>query len=59
MAKVSITEAIKLSGVSRSSFYGKYLKQGKISVTNGVDGKKEVDTSELLRVFGELKEKLK
>ena len=56
MAKVSITEAIKLSGISRSSFYGKYIKQGVISLSAGTDGRKEVDTSELLRVFGELQE---
>ena len=55
MAKVSISEAIKLSGVSRSSFYGKYIKQGQISISVGHDGKKQVDTSELIRVFGELK----
>ncbi len=55
MAKVSVSEAIKLSGVSRSSFYGKYVKQGQISVSVGHDGKKQVDTSELIRVFGELK----
>lgn len=56
MAKVSISEAIKLSGVSRSSFYGKYIKQGLISISVDHNGKKQVDTSELVRVFGELKE---
>ena len=56
MAQVSISKAIKLSGVSRSSFYGKYIKQGLISISVDRDGKKQVDTSELVRVFGELKE---
>lgn len=54
MALVSISEAIKLSGVSRGTFYRKYLNEGVVSVTKSTDGKKQIDTAELLRVFGQL-----
>ena len=54
MALISISEAIKLSGVSRGTFYRKYLNEGLISTTQDVTGKKQIDTSELLRVFGKL-----
>jgi phage terminase small subunit len=53
MSKVSISEAIRLSGVSRSQFYTKYINKGCISVTVD-DGKKLIDTSELIRVFGNI-----
>lgn len=53
MSKVSISEAIRLSGVSRSQFYTKYINKGFISVTVD-DGKKLIDTSELIRVFGNI-----
>ena len=53
MSKVSISEAIRLSGVSRSQFYTKYINKGAISVT--VDsGKKLIDMAELIRVFGNI-----
>ena len=54
MARLSVSEAIRRSGVSRSTFYAKYVNQGLISVSED-KGKKYIDTSELLRVFGELK----
>ena len=54
MANVSISEAIRLSGIGRTTFYSKYINQGLISVTEQ-QGKKVIDTSELIRVFGELK----
>ena len=53
MSKVSISEAIRLSGVSRSQFYTKYINKGVISVTID-DGKKLIDTSEIIRVFGNI-----
>lgn len=53
MSKVSISEAIRLSGVSRSQFYTKYLNKGVISV-QVEDDKKFIDTSELIRVFGNI-----
>lgn len=56
MAKVSISEAARLVGISRSNLYKTYIKQGKISLTANHQGKPEVDTSELLRVFGSLQQ---
>jgi hypothetical protein len=55
MAKVSISKAAKLAGVARSHLYEKYIKPGKMTVSTDDDGKRYVDTSELLRVFGTLK----
>lgn len=53
MTKVSISEAIRMAGVSRSHFYNKYINKGLISVQ--VDGdKKLIDVSELIRVFGNI-----
>lgn len=54
MATVNITQAAKLAGISRSYFHRKYIKAGLISVSTDTDGKKKIDTSELLRVFGSL-----
>ncbi|MGB1012410.1 MAG: hypothetical protein ACPGVP_22030 [Thiolinea sp.] len=56
MAIVNITQAAKLAGLSRSYFQRKYIKTGVISSTAGKDGQKEIDTSDLLRVFGEFKD---
>lgn len=54
MATVSVTQAAKLAGISRSTLYRKYINTGQISVQSDRDGKKQIDTSELLRVFGTL-----
>jgi hypothetical protein len=54
MAKLTITEAIKQSGISRTHFYGHYINKGLISVSEE-NGKKFIDSSELLRVFPNLK----
>ncbi|EQD75094.1 hypothetical protein B1A_04144 [mine drainage metagenome] len=55
MATVSISEAARLVGKSRSVLYATYIKKGKLSVIkNSTTGKPEVDISELLRVFGKL-----
>lgn len=54
MARVSISEAARLAGISRGSLYKTYIKKGVISVSSDSGGKKYIDTSELLRVFGEL-----
>lgn len=54
MARVSISEAARLAGVSRPTIY-KLLKSGELSYTSAVKhGKpvKTIDTSELMRVFG-------
>lgn len=55
MANVSISKAAELAGISRTSLYRTYIKQGKITVSKNSAGKKCIDTAELLRVFGELK----
>ena len=55
MAKVSISKAAKLAGVSRTAFYKSYINKGLISTSRDEAGKKCIDTSEILRVFGELK----
>ena len=56
MARVTISKAIQLSGVSRSTFYTSYINKGRITVSTDNDNKKYIDTSELLRVFGELQQ---
>lgn len=53
MAKVSITQAAKLAGLSRSYFYKKYINTGTISIISE-NGTKAIDTSELIRVCGQL-----
>lgn len=53
MSKVSISEAIRMAGVSRSHFYNKYINKGLISV-QVEDDKKLIDVSELIRVFGNI-----
>ena len=50
MTKVTISEAIRLAGVSRSHFYKKYINEGVISISSDGD-KKLIDISELIRVF--------
>lgn len=54
MAKVSISEAARLAGISRPTIY-KLMNSGKLNFTSVVKaGKtvKNIDTSELIRVFG-------
>lgn len=51
MTMVNITEAARLSGISRNHFYKKYLNTGLISVTRDEAGKVAIDTSELMRVL--------
>lgn len=54
MAIFSISEASKAAGISRQSMYN-HIKSGTISVTVDNAGKKGIDHSEILRVFGEIK----
>lgn len=54
MAKVSITQAAKLSQLSRSYFYKKYINTGLISIVIE-DNKKLIDVSELMRVCDHIK----
>ena len=51
MAILTITEAAKLFGKSRTTLY-KYNKSGVLSFVSGSDGKPAVDMAEMLRVFG-------
>ncbi|WP_272670035.1 DNA-binding protein [Providencia sp. PROV178] len=54
MALVSISEAARLTGKARSTLH-KYIKQGKLSTTTDQNtGKKNIETSELIRVFGKI-----
>lgn len=56
MPLVSISEAARLVGKSRSTLYKVYIDTGKLSVLqDSATGKPVVDTSELLRVFGQLR----
>lgn len=54
MAKINITQAAKLAGISRTTLYNTYIKSGQITVSKDRKGNKQIDTSELLRVFGVL-----
>ena len=55
MVKVSISKAAKLANISRTALYKTYINKGLISVSKDDKNKKTIDTSEILRVFGELK----
>ena len=50
MALVSKSKAAKLASVSRTTIH-RYVKNGKLSANNG-----EIETSELIRVFGDISE---
>lgn len=56
MALVSISEAARLAGTVRSNLYKSYIETGILSITKDAKGKPKIDTAELLRVFGELKQ---
>jgi len=56
MAQVSVSEAARLAGISRSNFYKNYIRQGKLSVTRDHQDRPQVDTAEVLRVFGRLQD---
>jgi hypothetical protein len=55
MAKVSISEAARLARVSRQHLYKKWITPGLLSVEKDGVNPPVIDTSELLRVFGELR----
>lgn len=56
MPLVSISEAARLVGKSRSTLYRVYIDTGKLSVLqDSATGKPVVDVSELIRVFGQLR----
>jgi len=53
MAHVSISEAARLTGRSRKTLHT-YISNGKLTKVTDTQGKPKIDTSELIRVFGEL-----
>ncbi len=53
MAWVTVRQAMKLTGKARSSLY-RDMAKGRVSYRSEVDGSRSVDTSELIRVYGEL-----
>ena len=53
MALHSVTEAAKMAGVTRRTIY-RYLKSGKLSAAVTGGDHTQIETSELLRVFGSL-----
>lgn len=54
MTQLPVKEAADRVGVTRQTIF-KYIRKGKLSATLSRDGTKQVDVSELIRVFGELK----
>lgn len=50
MAQLTISEAIRQSGIGRTKFY-KMINSGKITPQTDSDGKKYIDSSDLERVF--------
>jgi ATP-dependent Lon protease len=55
MAKVTVSEAARLVGLARQNLYKNYINEGKISIERDHLGKPKIDTSELIRVFGEIR----
>ena len=53
MSKVSISEASRLTNKTRKTIY-KYIQDGLLTVSMDTKGKKVIDISELIRVFGEI-----
>lgn len=51
MSQLSISAASRLAGVSRTTMYNKYIKSGEISVSRDPEGRKCIDSSELIRLF--------
>ena len=54
MPKVNISEAAKLAGITRQYLHKKYIKTGTITVEKDHAGNPQIDTTEILRVFGKL-----
>ena len=55
MAILTLTEASRATSIARSTLYG-YIQRGKLNVTSHPRGGRGVDTVELERVFGPLKQ---
>ncbi len=52
-AFISISEAAKYAGISRTTLYKKYLDKGVITVKK-VNNYPKIDVADLIRVFGDL-----
>ena len=55
MTQLTVRDAADRIGVTRQTIF-KYIRQGKLSATLSRDGQKQIDVSELIRVFGELQQ---
>ena len=55
MAWHTLQDALKMTGRSRSQFY-RDMRAGLVSYRTGQDGRREFETSELIRAYGELKQ---
>jgi len=55
MAWVTVRQATELTGKGRSSLY-RDMAKGRLSYRTEADGGRVVDTSELIRVYGELRQ---
>jgi len=55
MAWHKVRQAQKLTGKARSSLY-RDMSSGRLSYRTDVDGGRSIDTSELIRVYGELRQ---
>lgn len=55
MALVNVTEAARLAGVSRPTLYRR-MESGTLSFTLDANKERRIDTAELLRVFGKLRD---
>lgn len=55
MAQLSISDAAKLVARDRKTLY-RLIKEGRLSATQDATGARQVETSELLRVFGAIKQ---
>lgn len=55
VTQLTVRDAADRVGVTRQTIF-KYIRQGKLSATLSRDGQKQIDVSELIRVFGELQQ---
>ena len=55
MAWHTLRDALKMTGRSRSQFY-RDMRSGLVSYRTGRDGRREFETCELIRAYGELKQ---
>lgn len=55
MAWHTLQDALKMAGRSRSQFY-RDMRAGLVSYRTSQDGRREFETSELIRAYGELKQ---